>query len=91
MNSANAHRCAGCGADLRTRRERAEIEMRLRRAEELEVEDRLRGMSYWARIQWADRNEARLHLIARVCGYRRGWVWHQRREQSHVIAGGVDG
>ena len=91
MNRPNAQSCVACHADLRTRRERAEIEMRLRRAEELEVEDRLRGMSYWVRIRWAGANEERLRLVARACGYRAGWVWHQLRDQSHAIAGGVDG
>jgi hypothetical protein len=79
---------AARGWDLRTR---DEIEMRLRRAEERDVEDQLLRMSYGARIRWAGANEERLRLVARACGYRAGWVWHQLRDQSHALAGGVDG
>ena len=91
MNRPNARACVECGADLRTPKERAEIAIRLRRAEEFEVEGRLRGMSYWARIRWAGADEERLRLVARVSGYKLGWVWHQLREQSPAIVGGVCG
>ena len=79
---------AARGWDLRTR---DEIEMRLRRAEEREVEDQLLRMSYRARVQWAGADEEHLRLIARLNGYKRGWVYDQMHRQPHALAGGVDG
>ena len=80
LNRANAHRCIECGTDLRTPKERVEIEMRLRQAEQRELEEKLRRMNRRQRIDWAGADEQRLHLVARLNGYARGWVWHRTRE-----------
>jgi hypothetical protein len=33
-------------------------------------------------IEWADGNEARLRVIARLRGYASGWVWHVMRRHN---------
>ena len=80
LNRPSAHSCANCGADLRTARERREVEMVLRLAEQREVEAKVRNMSYGARLAWARGDEQRLLLVERACGYKRGWTWHRLRE-----------
>jgi len=80
LNRPSAHVCTECGGDLRTPKERVEIEMRLRRAEQHELEEKLRRMNRRQRIDWAGADPQRLHLVARLNGYGRGWVWHRTRE-----------
>ena len=66
LNLPSAHSCVECGADLRTARERAEIEVALREAKQRELEDMLARMRPFERIAWAGADERRLHLVARV-------------------------
>ena len=80
LNRAGAHRCVECGADLRTPRERAEVEIALRQARQREDEDLVRSLTYRDRLSWAGSDKWRLQLIERVCGYKSGWAWHRARE-----------
>jgi DNA repair protein RadD len=80
LNQPSAHSCANCGGDLRTPKERREVEMALRLAEQREVEATVRLMSYGARLAWARGDEQRLRFVERICGYKRGWAWHRLRE-----------
>jgi type I site-specific restriction endonuclease len=36
-------------------------------------------------------DEGRLRLVARLNGYKPGWVYYQMHGQPHALAGGVDG
>jgi DNA repair protein RadD len=80
LNRPSAHACANCGADLRTQKERRELEVALRLAQQRETEEMIRAMLYRERLIWAGADEHRLHLVERICGYRRGWSWHRLRE-----------
>jgi superfamily II DNA or RNA helicase len=63
--------CSECGTVLRQPvSERPEIETRLVPAE------RLASMTYRQALLWAGRSEARLRLVAKARGYKKGWVWH---------------
>jgi DNA repair protein RadD len=80
LNRAGAHSCANCGADLRTPKERHEIERTLRLAQQREGEDLVRSLMYRDRLAWAGGDKQRLQLVERVCGYKSGWAWHRLRE-----------
>jgi superfamily II DNA or RNA helicase len=82
INRAGAHPCAVCGADLRTPKERVEIETRLREAKRRELEAALARMRPRERVAWAGADERRLHLVARMNGYRPGWIYFRRKELS---------
>jgi hypothetical protein len=69
-----------CGSDLRTPKERAEIEMRLRETEQRQHEDMLARMRPKERWAWAGGDESRLHLVARISGYKAAWVRHRLQE-----------
>ena len=77
-----AHTCPECGADLLTRKERAEIAVRLREADEAFVAERLRNMSYPERLRWAEGDEEKLRKVAAACSYKRGWIFHRLQELS---------
>jgi DNA repair protein RadD len=80
LNRAGAHSCTSCGADLRTPRERREIEIALRQAREREDADLVQSLGYRDRLLWAGDDERRLRLVERVCGYKSGWAWHRMRD-----------
>jgi superfamily II DNA or RNA helicase len=80
LNRPGAHECASCGADLRTPKERAEIQLRLGQAQRREDEDLVRSLGYRDRLLWAGGDKQRLTLVERVCGYKGGWAWHRLRE-----------
>ena len=80
LNGAGAHSCANCGGDLRTVRERREIEIALEQAKRREEEDLVRSLSYRQRLEWAGGDERSLRLVERICGYKSGWAWHRLRE-----------
>jgi DNA repair protein RadD len=80
LNRLSAHECANCGADLRTPRERAEIEMRLAESKRREEEDAVALLPHYAQLSWAGADERRLRTIARIRGYRDGWVWYRLKE-----------
>ena len=71
-----------CGADLRTPKERREIEIALRQAQEREDADLVQSLGYRDRLLWAGDDERRLRLVERVCGYKSGWAWHRVRESA---------
>ena len=75
-----AHACSNCGTDLRTPKERREIELRLEEAKRHETEDLVRSLSYRDRLEWAGGDERSLRLVERICGYKSGWAWHRMRE-----------
>jgi hypothetical protein len=54
--------------------------MRLRQVEQRELEARHLLMTYGERVAWAGAGEGRLRLVARIGGYKPGWVWHRRNE-----------
>ena len=70
LNAAGARVCVGCGGDLRTAKERLEVEMRLAEARAREEADAVALMHRRERIIWAGADERRLHLVARISGYR---------------------
>jgi DNA repair protein RadD len=75
LNHPSALACTECGADIRTREERAEIEIRLRESElnrEANAVFRMRPRDRW---NWAGSNVERLRLVASVSGYKPGWVY----------------
>jgi superfamily II DNA or RNA helicase len=80
LNKPRAHDCASCGADLRTPRERALIEMQLEQARLREEEDAVALMSRRERWEWAGADERRLRIVAGLSGYSPGWVWHRLQE-----------
>jgi DNA repair protein RadD len=84
----SAHECGNCGADLRTPRERREIEMALRLAQQREDEDLVRSLMYRDRLAWAGSDERRLRLVERTCGYKSGWTRHRLRELAEQQRGG---
>ena len=88
LNRAGAHECAECSLDLRTPKERAEVELRLAESRRREEEDSLARMMPCERIAWAGYDEHRLRLVARLSGYRPGWIWH-RLQEARQRAGGA--
>jgi DNA repair protein RadD len=80
INAPAAILCAGCGADLSTPEERAEIALALREAKRVVEEEALRLMKPMDRWRWAGANEQRLRLVARVSGYKPGWVFRRLQE-----------
>ncbi len=91
LNRPSAQSCVECGGDLKTPRERREVEVALQEAKRRELEDALARMSKFERLAWAGADEDRLRLVARVSGYRPGWIYFRRRElaELRLIAGGV--
>jgi DNA repair protein RadD len=84
VNSRHDEDCRHCGASLIVKPPpRVEVDVRLRHEARpcevfgSEVYDRLRGMSYGQRLQWAGDSEQRLRAIAKACGYKPGWVYHR--------------
>ncbi len=77
LNRSGLHECSECGADLRTPRERREIEIKLEQARQREEEDAVSLMSYREALTWAGGDERRLRTICRLRGYNSGWFWHQ--------------
>jgi DNA repair protein RadD len=80
LNRPAAHACSECGTDLRTARERREIEIALQEAQRREEEDAVTLMSKRERIEWAGQDEPRLRLVARLSGYQPGWVFYKLQE-----------
>ena len=80
LNRASAHSCISCDADLRTPKERREVEIALRQAREREDADLVQSLCYRDRLLWAGNDEQRLRLVARLSGYQPGWVFHRMRE-----------
>jgi DNA repair protein RadD len=78
--------CVECGADLRTPKERAEIQMRLRAEQDAELAEQIRRMSYRQRVECAGVNQLRLNFVAACCGYKPGWIYHRLQE-----VGGANG
>ena len=78
LNPITARHSDACGAQLREPRPpipRVEV----RSGQLIEI-DRLQAMTYRRAPQWAGESEDRVRLVARVRGYKRGWVWHRLRE-----------
>jgi DNA repair protein RadD len=89
LNPPRARVCKGCGADLSTAGERAEIEIKLREAQRLEQEDAVRRMWPRDRWQWAGADESQLRIVARVSGYKPGWVFRRMQEIEEQRAAGA--
>jgi DNA repair protein RadD len=87
LNRAGAHACAEDGADLKTPRERREIEMALQEAARRELEDQVAQMRFREQLDWAGADEQRLRLVARIRGYKSGWIYWRRKEMAEAIAG----
>jgi DNA repair protein RadD len=75
LNQPRARICAECGADIRTAKERAEVEIALCEAQRTEQEKTIARMFPRDRWTWAGSNVERLRLVARVSGYKPGWVY----------------
>ncbi len=80
VNAPRSATCCECGADMRTPRERTEIELRLREAEHARLRSEILSMSYPRRLAWAGRDHAKIGLVSAVCGYKRGWVFRRLQE-----------
>jgi DNA repair protein RadD len=80
LNRPSAQTCMNCDADLRTPKERREIEIALRQAREREDADLVQSLCYRDRLRWAGSDEQRLRLVERACGYKSGWAWHRMRD-----------
>ena len=80
LNRAAAHSCMNCDRDLRTPKERREIEVALEQAKRRETEDAVSLMRPRERWSWAGAEESHLRLVARLSGYQPGWVFHRMRE-----------
>jgi hypothetical protein len=78
INTLAAHVCIKCGAILREPPRGRELHNEI--AEPLIEVDRLTTMTYREATRWAGSDERRLRAIAKVRGYRQGWVWHRPRE-----------
>ena len=87
VNRPKATECVECGGDLRTPRERAEIEMRLQEERRREAIERLRRLPRWKQFQWAGADERRLQLVAEINGFKSGWVFHQRQRSLEQCRG----
>jgi DNA repair protein RadD len=87
LNRPSALECSECGADLKTPKERREIEVALEQANRRADEDLVRSLSYRDRLSWAGSDERALRLIERVCGYKIGWAWHRLRELTEQKGG----
>lgn len=78
INRPKAPSCTACGDNLApTPAELREIEAELRRIETLEQLEELRKMTYRQAVDWAGRDEAKLHEVAAARGYAPGWVFHR--------------
>ncbi len=86
LNRASAHECSECGADLRTPKERREIEIALEQANRREEENKIARWPYRKQVEWAAGDERRLRTIARVKGYKPGWVYFQIKEFAETGA-----
>lgn len=82
LNPAPARECAECGESFTPKRNAAEIKMQLVEARAAQETARIAAMNYAARLRWAGADRERLQAVARACGYKSGWVWHQLREQG---------
>jgi hypothetical protein len=80
VSCVGAYNCVACGADLRTLKERREVEIRLEQARRRAEEDTVALMRPRERLLWAGRDEQRLRMVARVSGYRQGWVHYRLLE-----------
>ena len=80
LNRASAHSCANCGGDLRTPKERREIEVALEQAKRREEEDQVAMLPRYAQLDWAGGDEGRLRTIARINGYKDRWVYYRLRD-----------
>ena len=87
LNRAGAHECVECGGDLRTPRERAEIEMRLAADRRREAAEKLQRLPRWKQVAWAGADERRLQLVAEINGFAHGWVFHQRQRSLEQCRG----
>jgi DNA repair protein RadD len=75
LNQPSARICAECGADIRNAKERAEVEIALREAQRVDQEQAIARMRPRDRWTWAGADAQRLRLVARVSGYKPGWVY----------------
>jgi superfamily II DNA or RNA helicase len=89
LHGPGAHECAGCGADLRTPTERREIEVRLEQDRRGSAIARLRHLPRGQQVEWAGADERRLQLVADMNGYKRGWVFYQRRRVLSGAGGAI--
>jgi DNA repair protein RadD len=80
LNQPSARECANCGADLLTVRERREIEVALEQARRREEHALVASLPSYAQMQWAGADEQRLRLVARLRGYKDGWVFYRMRD-----------
>ena len=78
LNPPGAFECEECAADLRTPRERREIELQLAEARRREEEDFVASLPRHAAIAWAGADPERLRLVARLQGFKPGWAFYQR-------------
>jgi DNA repair protein RadD len=80
LNRAGAHACTECGADLRTLRERREVEIRFQKARRAEAREKLLRRPLKDRLRWAGNDERRLRFVAEISGYKQGWVYYRMLE-----------
>jgi DNA repair protein RadD len=86
LNRAVAHACSECGADLRTLKERREIEMRLRESRRAEAREKLLKLRVKDRVRWAGDDERRLRFVAEISGFKPGWVYYRLLERRALLA-----
>jgi superfamily II DNA or RNA helicase len=75
-----AYECSECGAPLRGHGHTETASELIEADRELIEIGRLRAMSYGRAVAWAGTSEARLRLVARARGYKRGWIFHRLTE-----------
>jgi superfamily II DNA or RNA helicase len=87
VNHAGAHSCIECRADLRTPKERREIEMRLQQARRAEAREKLLKYPVRDRIRWAGADARRLRFVAEISGFKPGWVYYRLRDLAAAEGG----
>lgn len=82
LNPATALVCSECGAALREARPHVEVNT----GALVEVPTQtLMTMPYGTALRWAGDDAARLRLVAKARGYKRGWVFHRLRERREAL------
>jgi DNA repair protein RadD len=80
LNRPSARECANCGGNLKTPKERHELQVALEQAKRREEEDQIAMLPRYAQLDWAGGDERRLRTLARINGYKDGWVYYRLRD-----------
>jgi DNA repair protein RadD len=89
FNPPAVRHCSSCGTAFPTMAASALPRARFERASELDeidaaATDWLASVSYGEALRWAVHDRARLREVARVRGYRPGWVYYRLKEAKNV-------